>query len=129
MQKALLASAAAGSSSTTVVKVEEGVADKNNKLGVLRAAKKKMEQQLSILEDLMATAKASGNKPATEMSERCGKALSTGLSNLRCELAVLDRHTSFAAAENKQADDLISSSEAHTDGAKRVIIKCRTLLT
>eukprot|EP00438_Fugacium_kawagutii_P007546 Skav213926 [mRNA] locus=scaffold2079:101734:102707:- [translate_table: standard] len=126
-QKALLASAVAGSSSVPV-KVEAGVAEKQQKLTMLRSAKKKLEAQYTTCQDLAAAAKAANNQAAQTLADTCGQKLDVALQNLRRELANLDQRNTFGQDEIKKADDLITSCDAHCDGAKRVIQKCRTLL-
>eukprot|EP00438_Fugacium_kawagutii_P024490 Skav209989 [mRNA] locus=scaffold1046:500416:501682:- [translate_table: standard] len=126
-QKALLASAGGGSSSAHV-KIEAGVAEKQQKLTVLRSGKKKLEAQYTTCQDLGAAAKAANNQAAQTMADTCGQKLDVALQGLRQELANLDQCSAFGQDEIKKADDLITSCDARCDGAKRVIQKCRTLL-
>eukprot|EP00438_Fugacium_kawagutii_P002876 Skav222170 [mRNA] locus=scaffold3048:191879:195206:+ [translate_table: standard] len=114
-QKALLASAGGGSSSAPV-KIEAGVAEKQQKLTVLRSGKKKLEAQYTTCQDLGAAAKAANNQAAQTMADTCGQKLDVALQGLRQELANLDQCSAFGQDEIKKADDLITSCDAHCDG-------------
>eukprot|EP00438_Fugacium_kawagutii_P013532 Skav220791 [mRNA] locus=scaffold116:30700:31674:- [translate_table: standard] len=125
-KKALFASAAGPSSA--IVKLEAGVAEKQQKFSALRSGKKKLEAQYTTCQDLAAAAKAANNQSAQTMADQRGQKLEAALQSRRQELANLDQRNAFAQDECKKADDLISSCDAHCDGAKGVIQKCRTLL-
>lgn len=126
-QKALLMDPAAAGSVN--IKVEEGAVTKQNKMSVLRAAKKKMEQYDNQLQDLIATAAAQANNHVKNIAQQCLQKLSTQLLTLRNELAIFDKTTTFSEEDTKKADDLAIACEAHTDGSKRAISKCRNLLS
>ena len=105
--------------------------DLKAKLGVLRAAKVRLEKHLSTLADLTAQGQAAGNNTVTNTASNGEKGLTGFLGKLHSSLASWDALAADQMSDTvlQECDSMFQEAEAHFDGSKRIIQKCKAILS
>ena len=119
-------------SASCTVKVEYPLsASLKEKLNVLRSAKVKLEKHASTLQDLVAEGEAAKNDGVVKTGESSLSSLTPFLVTLRTATAKLDKLASDTVTKEHvaEAEALAVQAEAHFDGSKRVMAKCKAILS
>lgn len=120
------------SGSGCAVKVEFPLAvSLKEKVGVLRSGKTRLEKHLSTLQDLVAEGQAAGQTTVVNTSEASLKTLEPFFVSLRTAVAKYDKLAADSVTQEQVADAeaLGVQAEARFDGSKRVMAKCKAILS
>ena len=119
-------------SSSCQVKVEFPLAvSLKEKTAILRAGKVKLEKHLSTLQDLVAEGQAASQSTVISSGEASLKSLEPFLVSLRTAVAKYDKLAADLVTKEmvEEAEALAVQAEAHFDGSKRVMAKCKAILS
>ena len=91
----------------------------------------KLEKHLSTLQDLVAEGQAAGQTTVVNTSEASQKSLEPFLVSLRTAVAKYDKLAADLVTKEvvAEAEALAVQAEAHFDGSKRVMAKCKAILS
>ena len=101
------------------------------KTAILRAGKVKLERHLSTLQDLVAEGQAASQSTMISSGEASLKTLEPFLVSLRIAVAKYDKLAADSVTKPmvEEAEALAVQAEAHFDGSKRVMAKCKAILS
>ena len=101
------------------------------KTAILRAGKVKLEKHLSTLQDLVAEGQAASQSTVISSGEASLKSLEPFLVSLRTAVAKYDKLAADLVTKEvvEEAEALAVQAEAHFDGSKRVMAKCKAILS
>ena len=118
-------------SASCTVKVEYPFSHSlKEKLNVLRSGKVKLEKHASTLQDLVVEGEAAKNEGVVKLGESSLSPLTPFLVTLRTATAKLDKLAADTVTKDHvaEAETLAVQTEAHFDGSKRVMAKCKAML-
>ena len=101
------------------------------KTAILRAGKVKLERHLSTLQDLVAEGQAASQSTVISSGEASLKTLEPFLVSLRIAVAKYDKLAADSVTKPmvEEAEALAVQAEAHFDGSKRAMAKCKAILS